>query len=119
MAKRKKSTVRIGRMKCSQENPMYSKEWVAQHAKRAMDYLAPLIRARNISPIEALILATGIMDHNITGKQRWMSEEEIYKVCTMITEAWRQGLFVPCSTYPHTLEQTLDAWKDNESEAEG
>jgi hypothetical protein len=108
----KKRKFRIGQIKQSQQPQKYSKEWIAQHAKRAMDYLAPLIRAKNISPIEALVLVTGIMDRNITGKERWMSEDEIYKVCVMITEAWRQGLFAPCSTYPHTLEQTLAAWND-------
>lgn len=101
----------IGQMKQSQQLQIYSIEWTAQHAKRALDHLASLIRAEHIPPVQALILAAVTMDHNITGKQRWMSEQEIQKICFIIISAWGMKLFSPSSNYPYTYTQTLAAWK--------
>ena len=35
-------------------------------------------------------------------------------MCNVIIDAWKQGLFIPCSGYPYTLEQTLSAMSEEE-----
>lgn len=93
--------------------------WLATHAKVALDYLTPLIRPQNISPAGAIILAAGVMDHNITGKQRGIPEDEMLQACKMIVAAWQQGLFTPNENYPYTLEETLKALQEDEDRSEG
>lgn len=88
------------------------------HAKQAMDYLAPLIRAEHIAPNEALVLVAMMMDHNITGKERYLTEEEITQIYQMIITCWQQGLLTPSELYPHTLEDVLSAQDTDGNEAE-
>jgi hypothetical protein len=101
------------------EPDIYSPEWVASHAKIAMDYLAPLVRAQNMPPGAAIVLAAGIMDHNITGKERYISEDQLLKICEMIMAAWEQNLFTPNENYPYTFEQTAKDWQDNDKDIDG
>lgn len=119
-----KRRFRIGQMKNpqTQEPREHSPEWVAQHAKTAMNYLAPFVRTQHLKPVEALILVAGHMDYAITGKERGLTEKEIQMICIMVLATWRDGLFAPTSTYPYTYEQTIQAWnnlpKADESEVE-
>lgn len=94
----------------------YSPEWVAIQAKKAMDYLTPLIKKQNLPANEALVLVAMHMDYQITGKQRYISEEQIFQICHMITTAWEHGLLKPSASYPYTLEQTLAAGKSEDEE---
>lgn len=106
----KKHRCIIGQMKQPQETlRKYSPEWTALHAKKALNYLAPLIRAKNIAPNEALVLAAMQMDYNIVGRARSVPEHEVFMICEMIMIAWKRGLFAPGPDYPYTLKQMLDA----------
>jgi hypothetical protein len=98
---------------------IYSPEWIATHAKVAMDYLAPLVRSQNMPPGAAIVLAAGIMDRNITGKERYISEDDLLKICEMIMAAWEQKLFAPNENYPYTFEQTAQDWQDNDKDIDG
>ena len=43
-----------------------------------------------------------------------MTMRQIHQMCNVIIDAWKQGLFIPCSGYPYTLEQTLSAMSEEE-----
>ena len=92
------------------------KEWLAQHAKRVMDYPVPLVRSENIPPVQGIILAFMIMHSNITGKKASISFHEAYKGVMMIIELWQMDTLKPSPHYPHTLEQVLADLEEEEEQ---
>ncbi len=110
MSKKSPKRKFIGRMKNPQEFRMSIAQQIAPYAKRAMDYFAPLVRAEKMPPAEAMVLIAMKTNGDMQGNEEAsMTMTQIHQMCNMIIDAWRQGLFTPCSTYPYTLEQTLKA----------
>lgn len=87
-------------------------EWVAMHAKRALDHIAPLVRPERLSPSDALLLAAGVMNFNITGVERYIDVDEVISLCQKMVDAWKAGLFAPVK-YPYSLGETLSAMQND------
>lgn len=110
MSKRLPKRKFIGRMKQPQELRMSIAQQIAPYAKRAMDHLAPLVRAEKMPVSEAMVLIAIQANINMQGnKEASMTMRQIHQMCDMIIDAWRQKIFTPCNAYPYTLEQTLEA----------
>jgi hypothetical protein len=97
----------IGQMKQVQRKEVFPEEWLAQHVKRAMDSVAPLIRSEKLSPVQGLILTFMIMNFNIIGKETRVNAHETYEGILIILELWQIGAFQPSPHYPHTREQVV------------
>lgn len=113
MSKRLPRRKFIGVMKQPQELRMSITQQIAPYAKRAMDYLAPLIRSENMPPTEAMVLIAMQTNVNMQGNEdASMTMQKIHQMCNIIMDAWKQGLFTPSNAYPYTLEQTLAAMNE-------
>jgi hypothetical protein len=112
----KKKQFRIGRT--TPLTPTMLPNLVATDAKKALDVLAPLVVKKHMLPMEALVLAATLMDSYVTGKQRYLTEDEIYGICLIIMKCWEQKLFTLDTAYPYTYAQTHAAWTTGGSEAE-
>src|SRR5689334_8189313 len=118
MSKKQRKSKYIGQMKQTQQIEEFSPEWLAQHAKRVMDYVAPLVRSENLSPTQGMILTFMVMNSNIIGKKAYVNAHETYEGICMILEFWKMDLFKPSSSYPHTLEQILADLEEEEENEE-
>ena len=119
MSKKQREHKYIGQMKQIQQIEEFSPQWLAQHAKRVMDYLAPLVRSKKISPAQGMILTFMIMNSNIIGEETYANAYETYDGICMILELWKMDMFKPSPSYPHTLEQVLaDLEEDDDDDEE-
>lgn len=94
-------------MKQVKEIEEFPQKWLAQHAKRAMDSVVPLICSEKLSPVQGILLAFMVMDFNIVGEKTRVSAHEAYEGVLMIMKLWQMGAFQPSPCYPHTREQVV------------
>jgi hypothetical protein len=96
----------------SEDEPRFTLPQWARLAMQSAETLTPLFLEKHMSIEEALALTVMYTDAQIMGQQEEHSVEEKHLIgmCGLLLSCWDQGLFVPSSTFPYTLEDAKAAW---------